>query len=342
MTPRVNWRAWSGLWALPLLLHGSTTAHAAELSCERPEVRAFSVSVETRHRIPSSETCALFAEAKLRADVLRLIAPAPVSRPPDWDRYRANFVNERRIRDGIGFWETHQVLLSQVAAQSGVPASVLVALIGVETHYGGNVGRHKTFDALATLAFEYPRRADFFRGELEALLVLAREQQLEVRDIRGSYAGALGMPQFMPSSWRAYAVDGDGDGQVDLWGSVADVVASIANFLLEHGWLRDQPAALRAQADDNIEVTGGIKPDTPLAQLATQGVRILGGQPDGTPGVLLRYGNADQAEYWVGLENFYVITRYNRSSFYAMSVWQLAEALREAGVGVAAGALASN
>lgn len=319
-----------GLLLLPMLLHGSTTLHAAELGCQRPEVSAFASDMAQRHGMDAVALCGLFEDAVLRDDVLRLASPAPVSRPPDWVRYRGHHINPRRIRDGVAFWDANREVLERVATQSGVPASLLVAFIGVETAYGSNTGRHKTFDALATLAFNDSRRSDFFRNELESLLLLTREQNLPVEDVRGSYAGALGMPQFMPSSWRSYAVDGDGDGHIDLWASAPDAIASVANFMSRHGWRSGQPVAIRAAVDGEAEVTGGIRPDTPVGELQSRGVRLLGESPRDADGVLLRYGDEGRAEYWVGLDNFYVITRYNRSSFYAMAVWQLAEALEQA------------
>lgn len=323
-------RQWVAVVALPLLMQGSSGLQAAGLSCERPDVAAFTAEVVARHALDADGLCERFGEATIRPDVLRLIAPAPASRPPDWARYRGNFVNAKRIRLGLEFWDDNRASLEAVTLKTGIPAAVIVALVGVETTYGSNSGRHKAFDTLATLAFEYPPRADFFRKELESLLVLAHQQNIPVADIRSSYAGALGMPQFMPSSWRQYAVDGDGDSHIDLWRNPADVVASVANFLVRHGWQPDQPTALKASVEGTPEVGGGIKPDTPLGELRQQGVRTLGKAADSESGVLLRYGNGDAAEYWVGLQNFYVITRYNRSSFYAMSVVQLAEALETA------------
>jgi len=326
----VSRRHWIAVVAMPLLMQGSSSLQAAGLSCERPEVAEFALRVSERNGLDRNGVCALFDGASIRADVLRLIVPAPASRPPDWIRYRSNFVNPRRIRQGVEFWDSNRVALDAAERETGVPAAVIVALLGVETAYGGNIGRHKAFDTLATLAFEYPARASFFRDELESLLVLARDQGIAVADIRSSYAGALGMPQFMPSSWRKYAVDGDGDAHIDLWQNPADVVASVANFLARHGWRAGMPTALKANVDGAPEVGGGIKPDTPLSELRQIGVRALGNVADAEAGVLLRYGNGEKAEYWVGLQNFYVITRYNRSSFYAMSVVQLAEALENA------------
>ncbi|MBU3694062.1 MAG: lytic murein transglycosylase B [Rhodocyclaceae bacterium] len=323
-------RHWIAVVAMPLLMQGSTSLQAAGLSCEREDVAEFATRAAQRNSLDRAAVCELFGAATVRADVLRLIVPAPVSRPPDWNRYRGNFVNAKRIRQGLEFWDRNRDALDAAAKGSGVPAAVIVALLGVETAYGSNIGRHKAFDTLATLAFEYPPRASFFRDELESLLVLARDQNIPVADIRSSYAGALGMPQFMPGSWRKYAVDGDGDLHIDLWQNPADVVASVANFLARHGWQAGRPTALKASVEGTPDVGGGIKPDTPLVELRQQGVRALGELPDSEPGVLLRYGEGDGAEYWVGLQNFYVITRYNRSSFYAMSVVQLAEALEKA------------
>lgn len=323
-------RHWIAVMVMPLLMQGGSSLHAAGLTCVRDDIAGFATRVAERNGLDRAAVCELFDAATVRADVLRLIVPAPASRPPDWSRYRNGFINARRIRQGLEFWDSNRAVLDAVAGSSGVPASVIVALLGVETAWGSNSGRHKAFDTLATLAFEYPPRAAFFRDELESLLVLARDQGIPVAEIRSSYAGALGMPQFMPGSWRRYAVDGDGDAHIDLWQNPADAVASVANFLVRHGWQAGQPTALKASVDGAPEVGGGIRPDTPLRELRQRGVRTLGAVADSESGVLLRYGNGDGAEYWVGLQNFYVITRYNRSSFYAMSVVQLAEALERA------------
>ena len=266
--------------------------------------------------------------------MLRAIRPAAVPElQRSWPRYRERFVNERRTRNGVRFWQENAAELARAEAIYGVPAQIIVAIIGVETEYGGNMGKFGVLEALATLAFDYPPRADFFRDELEQLLLLARENGVSPLEIKGSYAGAIGIPQFMPSSQRRYAVDFDGDDRIDLRQSSTDAIGSVARFLHLHGWRAQAPVAVpvSVEGDPGALVAAGIKPATPLRELAAQGVvGAPQAEPYGElPAALIDLVSPGQAtEYWAGFDNFYVITRYNRSSFYAMSVYQLAEALR--------------
>jgi membrane-bound lytic murein transglycosylase B len=264
--------------------------------------------------------------------VLRAIRPAAVpEQQRSWQRYRERFVNARRSEGGQRFWQENEATLQRAEAIYGVPAEIIVAIIGVETEYGRNMGKFSVFEALASLAFYYPPRAAFFRSELEQFLLLARENGISPLDIKGSYAGAIGIPQFMPSSQRHYAVDFDGDDRIDLRNSATDAIGSVARFLQQHGWLAGTPIAVpaRIDGDPTALVTAGIKPAVPLQELAKQGV-VAEGDAE-RPAALIDLVTPDMTtEYWVGFENFYVITRYNRSSFYAMSVFQLAEELREA------------
>ena len=215
--------------------------------------------------------------------------------------------------------------------QYGVPPLVIVAIIGVETRYGANLGKHRVIDALKTLGFGYPKRADFFREELEQYLLMAREEALDPLKPLGSYAGAMGKPQFIASSFRRYAVDFDGDGRRDLWDSDADAIGSVANYLAEHAWRHGDPVAQRVTGDETTLESladGGSKPDHQLADLARLGVNFTAGEPKRMArliGLEQEKGN----EYWLGFDNFYVITRYNHSNLYAMAVHQLSEAIRK-------------
>ena len=215
----------------------------------------------------------------------------------------------------------------------GVPREIIVAIIGVETEYGRNTGRFRVLEALASLAFKYPPRAPFFRSELEHFLLLARENGMDAFEVRGSYAGAMGIPQFMPSSQRRYAVDFDGDGRIDLRASESDAIGSVASFLAHHGWQTGAPITAPAHIEGDAArlLAAGIKPSRPLRELQAEGV-VTGPETAGDaerPTALIDLVDPVQpTEYWVGYDNFYVITRYNRSTFYAMSVFQLAEALR--------------
>ena len=296
------------------------------------EVRNFISAMHEQYGFDVAHLSRHFAAIRPNAAVLRAIRPAAVpEQQRSWQRYRERFVNTRRSDGGRRFWEENEATLQRAEAIYGVPPEVVVAIIGVETEYARNMGKFSVFEALASLTFHYPPRAAFFRIELEQFLLLARENGVSPLDIKGSYAGAIGIPQFMPSSQRRYAVDFDGDDRIDLRNSTADAIGSVARFLQQHGWQAGSPIAVpaRVERDPTDLLAGGIKPVVPLQDLAKQGV-IAEGDAE-RPAALIDLVTPDAAtEYWLGFENFYVITRYNRSSFYAMSVFQLAETLRDA------------
>ena len=317
-----------------LLCAATLTAHAAKATpafSDDPAVIFFAHDLEQNHGFDAAEVLGQFAKIRPNARVLQLIEPPASPQQRSWERYRPRFINERRIMNGVRFWREHPATLARARAYYGVPEEIIVAIIGVETEYGRNTGNFGTLEALATLAFHYPRRAEFFRGELEQFLLLARENHLDPLTVRGSYAGAIGVPQFMPGSQRRFAVDFDGDGRVDLSGSVDDAIGSVARFLEQHGWRPGQPIAAPASLPgdpDPAWLDAGLLPSLPVGQLQQQGIvtsadsQVMAALIDlATPG--------KASEYWLGFDNFYVITRYNRSSFYAMSVFQLAEAIRE-------------
>ena len=291
---------------------------------QRPEVQAFIGEVVERHGFVEGELKKLFARVQRVEPALQAIVP--VERP-SWDDYRAQFVNERRISGGLAFWKANRTVLKRAEKRYGVPAPYIVAIIGVETNYGRNMGRFRVIDALSTLAFDYPPRARFFRAELEQYLLLAREAGLDVFALRGSYAGAIGIPQFMPGSLRRYGVDFNGDGRIDLTRSSADAVGSVANFLKEHGWQAGEPVLYRAKpAPEALAryVDGSVEPRHRIADLVAAGLELEPApQSPEALGVLVPLG----AEYRVGLQNFYVITRYNRSVLYATAVSDLADEL---------------
>lgn len=321
------------LLAACALLCGSAQATPPAPFSDDPEVRAFVADMQSRHDIDAVQLLRDFATIRPNATVLRAIRPAAVpEQQRSWARYRERFINARRIDAGLLFWQAHAASLRRAEALYGVPPEIVVAIIGVETEYGRNTGRFRVLEALASLAFHYPPRAEFFRRELEDFLLLARENGLSALEIKGSYAGAIGIPQFMPSSQRRYAVDFDGDARIDLRGNAQDAIGSVAHFLQQHGWEAGAPVALpvRLAGDPAALLAAGIRPATPLAELpdvvpAAPVDTVVAARPAAlielaTPGV--------PSEYWAGFGNFYTITRYNRSSFYAMSVFQLAEALR--------------
>lgn len=295
-----------------------------------PEVAAFILEMQERHGFESEFLQYRFSRLQPNETVLKAIRPPAVPElQRSWERYRARFLNERRVAAGIRFWNENATTLKRASALYGVPEEVIVAIIGVETEYGRNTGKFGVMQALATLAFRYPPRAPFFRSELENYLLLARENGFDPLVLKGSYAGAMGIPQFMPSSQRRYAVDFDGDGKVDLTRSVEDAIGSVASFLAQHGWEAGGPVAVPATVEGDAAplVALGIRPEKPLGELAAAGLRAEG---DATrPAAVIDLVSPEQAtEYWAGFQNFYVITRYNRSSFYAMSVFQLAEEIR--------------
>jgi len=267
--------------------------------------------------------------------VLEAIKPPP-PKARSWEEYRGNFVNEKRIAAGTEFWRKHRRALERAETSYGVPAQYILAILGVETFYGRNTGRWRVVDALTTLAFDYGPRAQYFKGELEQYLLLAREQGKDAFAMRGSYAGAIGIPQFMPSSTRRYAVDFDGNGAIDLRRSPADAIGSVANFLKEHGWQPGGEVLLGAKVDGDAWrplADGSVDPKHAQADLRAAGVEFEG-MPEGVRAVLVELETPDKpSDYRIGLHNFWVLTRYNRSAFYASAVHDLAQALRQGYLG---------
>jgi membrane-bound lytic murein transglycosylase B len=318
----------------PLLFATLTTlANAAPNTpsfADDPAALEFARELEQRHGFHADELISQFAQTRPNATVLKLIKPPASPLQRSWERYRPRFLNDRRIDGGVRFWQENGGQLAKASALYGVPEEIIVAIIGVETEYGRNTGGFRVFEALATLAFKYPPRAEFFRTELEQFLLLARENNLDPLAVKGSFAGAIGIPQFMPGSQRRYAVDFDGDQRVDLGNSVDDAIGSVGRFLEQHGWLAGQPVAVPAMTagvPDEALLQAGLRPSLKAAELAEKGIRAAI-DPQATVALIDLVSPGHETEYWLGFENFYVITRYNRSSFYAMSVFQLAEEIR--------------
>jgi len=301
---------------------------ALALDTGRDEVRSFIQQMADRHGFESDELGRVFAGVESRPSIVALISrPAEKSKP--WHEYRAVFLTDRRIARGAETARAQAEALGKAAAL-GVPAQVMLAITGVETFYGEITGRNRVIDALATLAFDYPPRSQYFRGELEQFLVMAREESIDPLQPVGSYAGAMGIPQFMPTSFRNWAVDGDGNGHRDLWGSWDDVFASVANYLVAHGWQPGEPVMAQAGvagADLGGLEFGKLALDETVGSLRKRGVTFDTVLPDDAPAVLIRLEGRDGPEYRVGFRNFYVITRYNRSQMYASAVNDLAEAI---------------
>ena len=321
------------LAALALALALAPAAWAQGSYAKRPDVRAFIREQVERNGFVESELATLFSRARRSEPVLQAIEPQPPAARA-WEEYRATFVNERRIAGGLAFWRAHRKALVRAQREFGVPAETIVAIIGVETFYGRNTGRWRVVDALTTLAFDYPPRADFFRAELENYLMLARDAGIDVFSVRGSYAGAIGIPQFMPSSVRRYALDFDGNGAIDLQRSATDAIGSVANFLKQHGWqpgagvafrARVSGEAYRAYADGSVEPRHLVS-DLARAQVVAPEMPEL---PAAERAALVALETPERpSEYRIGLNNFYVLTRYNRSALYAAAVADLAKELR--------------
>ena len=271
-----------------------------------------------------AEIRAWLAQARYQQSVINAITRPAEGKP--WKDYRPIFLTETRIRQGREFYAEHRDELEKVSAQTGVPVEIIVAIIGVETSYGRIAGNYRVLDALYTLGFFYPRREEFFRAELGHLFALAKEENLDLATLKGSYAGAMGWGQFMPSSYRNFARDGDGDGRRDLLGSSKDAFASIANYFIGHGWQKGQPTFVPAMAAAGSLpfVPDGFEAKYSLADLAARGYRPLDASAPDLPATLLTLEGVNGPEYWIGYQNFYVITRYNRSPLYAMAVHQLA------------------
>ena len=295
---------------------------------ERPEVRDYIEEVAAQHGFDQTALLALFRSAERKGSILAAIS-RPAERKP-WREYRKIFVTPTRIREGIEFWRANEDTLRRVERLYNLPPEVTVAIVGVETRYGRNVGSFRVLDSLATLAFDYPPRSTFFRGELTEFLLLAREERIDPLAMKGSYAGAMGYGQFIPSSYRNFAVDFDGDGARDIWTNVTDALGSIGNYFARHGWRGDGPAVLRVEVEAPVaddDVNRGLKPDYDAQQLKRLGV-ISDGVPPGARAALFRMEGDRGMEYWLGLHDFYVITRYNRSRLYALAVWQLGQEIR--------------
>lgn len=302
------------------------------------EVANFIDQMVEKHGFDKTELQALLAQVKYVDSAIQLIKPAPPGRPKNWRAYRARFVEPLRVNAGVKFWNDYAGALRRAEIEYGVPAEIIVGIIGVETVYGRNTGNFRVLDALTTLAFDYPdtptrmARMDFFRGEIENTLLYARESHIDPLSLTGSYAGAIGWPQFMPSSIRAYAVDFDQDGKIDLRNSPVDAIGSVAHFLTMHGWKRGYPTVFRADlapVDGSADAWSAFIGQGLEAKYTIDTLKSAGVTPDPLAPTDALYGlvdlqnGTDATEYWLGTDNFFAITRYNRSFFYAMSVIEL-------------------
>lgn len=304
------------------------TSHAAPaFDVEREDVREFIDSMVEKHAYDRATLESVLGEAESKESILEAIA-RPAEKTLQWDGYRKIFITDERIKRGAEFWRENLDELTRISESTGVSREILVGIIGVETYFGRITGNYRVLDALATLGFDYPPRSKFFLSELEQFLLLVREEGMEATSATGSYAGAMGRPQFMPSSYRAYAVDSTNDGKRDIWDNWSDVMGSVANYFVRHGWVPGAPVAavatLGAQwSGDPPENT--LTPKETVTSLSHQGVVFSTTLAGNEKSQLVTLEGEDGTEYWVGFHNFFVITRYNRSVMYALAVHQLGQ-----------------
>jgi membrane-bound lytic murein transglycosylase B len=313
--------------ALTVSMIFSAVAHA-ESYLSRAEVDAYIEELIQQHNFSRPELEEVMAAAERRQDIIDLMR-RPAERRLNWHEYSKIFLDEQRIAGGVEFWQQNQATLERAQKEYGVAPEVIVAIIGVETRYGRVTGRHRVVDALMTLAFDYPPRASFFRKELTQFLLLAREEGKNPISLTGSYAGAMGFGQFIPSSYRSYAVDFDQDGVRDIWQNRNDAIGSVANYFSRHGWRGAEqvtlPVQLKAETEQLLSIANqSLKPTHSIAEMAEMGVIVDGLDPDARV-LLLRLLGGEKPEYWLGFDDFYVITRYNHSRLYAMAVYQLGQ-----------------
>jgi membrane-bound lytic murein transglycosylase B len=310
----------------------ATLSCAADNYADNPAALALIDQLVEEEGFEREELVQVFTEARRKESILEAISrPAEKTKP--WYEYRAIFLNDRREREGVEFLQEHRETLARAERETGVPAEVIVAILGVETYYGRIAGSYRVLDALSTLAFDYPRRSEFFTSELKHYLILTRDQGLDPASMKGSYAGAMGYGQFMPSSYRSYAVDFDDDGVIDIWNNPVDAIGSIANYFKRHGWRSGDAVVFAADAADDapgdifVQGRSGLKPERSVAWFADAGVVPRQPLDPAALATAMKFQLEDGYEYWLGLHNFYVITRYNHSAMYAMSVYQLSQRL---------------
>jgi len=318
----MTYRSAAGIVLLALL-----TSPALAVDLDQPDVGAFIDSMVTQHDYDREKLRDILGGAEKKQSILDAISK-PAERTLTWADYRKIFITKERINAGVDFWHENRVALEDIEQRTGVPVEMLVGIIGVETYYGRITGGHRVVDALATLAFYYPPRSKFFRSELEHFLLLIREEEMEAADAFGSYAGAMGRPQFMPSSYRAYAVDSTGDGKRDIWNNWKDVAGSVANYFNAHGWRTGEEVTTQATIGSSWSgpfPKNILKAEETVGSLSEQGVMFSTMKGDESAAQLLTLEGADGDEHWIGFHNFFVITRYNRSVMYALAVHQLGQ-----------------
>jgi len=319
---------------LVLALAAMVPAVATANYAQRSDVKQFINEMVNQHSFDRDYLEEKFARVKKLDNVLESIAK-PAEKKLTWKRYRPIFVTNNRTEKGKKFIQNNKAVLERAEKQFGVPVEIIAAIIGVESYYGKHTGKYTVFDSLTTLGFDYPKRSTFFKSELKHFLLLSKEEDIDTNTMTGSYAGAMGMPQFISSSYREYAIDFDGDGKRDLWNSLPDVIGSVANYFSRHGWTLGDSVVHPVDVENTsiVRKKNSLKPYVSLSQLENQGVTFnkksksqdLDKKQMAT---LLHLKGKKGDEYWLGLNNFYVITRYNHSVLYAMAVFQLSEKLK--------------
>ena len=298
-------------------------------TAQRQDVKAFIDRLANQHNFNRDDLKQLFGQVEIQPEIIEAMNRPYEGKP--WHQYRPIFVTQARIDEGAIFLQENLAILKQAEQTYGVPTEIITAILGVETRYGRYRGKYRVVDALATLGFDYPRRSKFFLKELEAFLLLSREEKFDPLAITSSYAGAMGKPQFMPSSYRMYAVDFDGDGVRDLLDNSADAIGSIANYLSRHGWQRNQPIAVKTKTGQKAPQKMGKlkKPSKPVKHWQDKGYLPAETTAQQLKAELIVLENEQGPEYWLGLQNFYSITRYNHSELYAMAVFQLSQGIKQ-------------
>ena len=316
--------------AMVLVLLPTSWVFAAETYSDHPAAKQFVDKMVDEHGFDRGYVQRLMNSATPKQSILDAIA-RPAEKTKTWGEYRKIFVTKTRTRQGLEFMQTYAETLARAEREFGVPAEIITAIIGVETRYGRNKGSYRVLDSLATLGFDYPPRSRFFSGQLEAYLLLVKEQKFDALEVKGSYAGAMGYGQFIPSSYRHYAIDFDGDGVADIVNNPIDAIGSVANYFKSHGWKPGQAVTTTASVTKahNVEIANTkLKPKLTVGELQQQGYTPLSPIDKDQLATAMRLRGVDGDEYWLGLQNFYVITRYNHSRLYAMAVYQLSEALK--------------
>lgn len=310
-------------------LSGGAQADAEFLA--RPDVQRYIDEQVATGQFNRPELEAVFANVEIKPNIIKILDKPSTSRP--WYEFRPTFYNERLIKGGLAFWEQNQATLERAERTYGVPPEMVVAILGIETNYGRNTGSFRLADALSTIAFNYPRRAEYFRGELTEFLKLSKEEGIDPLALKGSYAGAMGLPQFMPSSFRKWAVDFSGDGHRNIWSNVDDAIGSVAYYFQLHGWRHGDdvviPAAIQPGVNVDQLVADKFNLHYTVGQLKTMGVLPQAQVADSVQAVLVPLETGPGVtQYWLGLNNFYTITRYNKSTLYAKVAQELADELR--------------